>query len=181
MSRPEPDRPARRPGRGRGATLLVLWTLAVVGATLVGMTAVGAIGSGIVGSAQRPLSQAEIDARLAAAPTAGTVLPGSARPPEPVTPATSAATTSGTTASGTTASGTTGVVPAGPAGTVLARCVNGVPSVVAVNPAQGYGARDEHEGGDRPRVRFESDTGRVEVRLGCQDGRPTGELRVDGD
>ncbi|NMH98060.1 hypothetical protein [Pseudonocardia acidicola] len=167
MSPPETGRAARRPHRGRTITLLALWSAAVVGATLVGLTAVGAIGSGIVGAGQQPLSRSEVDARLASVPVPGTV--------PPVPPATAAPTSAATPAG----PGTTGVVTAGSAGTVVARCVNGVAQVITATPAQGYGVHGEQESGDRPRVRFESDGTRVEVRLSCQDGRPVGQLRVD--
>ncbi|MDN5917160.1 MAG: hypothetical protein L0I76_19005 [Pseudonocardia sp.] len=139
----------------RTGVLLALWVAAAAGALLLGLSAVGAIGSGLTGGASSPpLSAGEIDARLA--------LPAPAPPPP----------------AGSPQRGTPTVLPAGPAGTVLARCVDGAPSVVSVNPAQGYEA-GEDDGGRT--VKLESDEVEVKVALRCDGTRPAGAVTVEQD
>lgn len=137
--------------------LLALWVAAAVGALLLGLSAVGSIGSGLTGgTSSPPLSAQEIEARLAVAPPAAPRPPASPR------------------------QGTAVVLPAGPAGTVLARCVNGTPSVVSVNPAQGYEAGEDDGGGT---VKLESDDADVSVALRCAatGPGPAGTVTVDQD
>lgn len=141
----------------RAVTAALAWAAAVVGATAIGLTAVGAIGVGIVGSGSRPLDAAEVD-RLLADPVA----PGG----------------SGTTAPAPTSAATAPLVLAGPGGTVLARCADGVVEVVSASPAQGFRVHDEG-GGDAGRVRFEAEETEVEMRLSCVDGEPVSDTRVD--
>ncbi|RZT88608.1 hypothetical protein EV383_5552 [Pseudonocardia sediminis] len=140
----------------RTGVLLALWVAAAAGALLLGLSAVGSISSGLTGGASSPpLSSGEIEARLALAAPA----PPSAPPAAPQ-------------------QGTPGVVPAGPAGTVLVRCVDGVPSVVSVNPAQGYEAGDDDRGRT---VKLEGDDIDVSVALRCDGARPAGTVTVEQD
>lgn len=140
----------------RTGVLLALWVAAAAGALLLGLSAVGTIGSGLTGGASSPpLSAEDIDARLALAPPV---------PPRPATPSQQGTPTT--------------VLPAGPAGTVLARCVAGVPSLVSVMPAQGYEA-GEDDGGRT--VSLESDDVDVSVALRCDGTRPAGTVTVDQD
>lgn len=140
----------------RTSTIVLAWLVAVVGATVIGLLAVGAIGDGIVGPGPRPLSAGEVDALLASSTPVPTV---STRPSPPV-----------------------GVAPevlASAGGTVVARCAGGVVQIVSASPAQGYRLHDE--GGEDPgRVRFDSDRGRVEMRLSCSGGHPVSQVRTDG-
>jgi hypothetical protein len=134
------------------------WAATAVAATLVGMSAVGAIGSGLLGPAREPLTAAQVDAELAAARAAPAPLPPSAAGTAEPAP------------------GGPNEVVGSPGGTVVARCAGGAVEIVSASPAQGYGVDDEPE---HARVRFESEESEVEVRLGCRDGRPVGEVRVD--
>ncbi|TCK20126.1 hypothetical protein [Pseudonocardia endophytica] len=140
----------------RTGVLIALWLAAAAGAMLLGLSAVGSIGSGLTGGGStQPLSAEDVDARLAVA-----------APPPPARPA------------GSTGA-QTAVVPAGPAGTVLARCSGGAPSVVSVNPAQGFEASGDDDGGAR--VKLESEEVEVRVTLRCEGGRPTGTAAVEQD
>ena len=159
----------RRPARA--ISLALLWTASVVAATAVAMTAVGAIGNGIVDPGQAPLSSEEVDARLAAAGAAAPVtgVPSTGAPgpatPAPAVPAPSASDP------------VTDVV-GSPGGTAVARCTAGRVEILSVSPAQGF---QVHGSDDPGRVRFESDRGRVEMRIACVDGRPVATVRGDDD
>jgi hypothetical protein len=140
----------------RIGVLIALWLAAAVGAMLLGLSAVGSIGSGLTGGGSvQPLSAEDVDARLAVA-----------APPAPARPA-------------GTGGAQTGVVPAGPAGTVLARCSGSTPSVVSVNPAQGFEASGDDDGGAG--VKLESEDVKVRVALRCENGRPAGTVSVEQD
>lgn len=146
---------SRRPART--GVLIALWLAAAAGAMLLGLSAVGSIGSGLTGGGStQPLSAADVDARLAAA-----------APPGPPARPTG------------TAGAHAAVVPAGPAGTVLARCSGATPSVVSVNPAQGFEASGDDDSGAT--VKLEGDDVEVRVTLRCENGRPTGTPTVDRD
>lgn len=148
------SRPPRRPARA--GVLVALWVAAAAGAMLLGLSAVGSIGSGLTGGGStQPLSAQDVDARLAVA-----------APPAPVRPA-------------GTGGAQTAVVPAGPAGTVLARCSGSTPSVVSVNPAQGFEASGDDDGGAV--ATLESEDAEVRVALRCAAGRPAGTVSVVGD
>lgn len=143
---------SRRPART--GIQIVLWLAAAAGALLLGLSAVGVIGSGLTGGGSTPpLTAQEVDARLALPP-----------PPSPVRSAPAAEAPSV-------------VVPAGPAGTVLARCAGGRPSVVSVNPAQGFEASDDSSSGSR--VKLEGDDVDVTVTLRCDGAQPVGTVAVD--
>lgn len=145
---------SRRPARS--GVLIALWIAAAAGAMLLGLSAVGSIGSGLTGGGStQPLSAEDVDARLA--------VPA---PPSPARPV-------------GTAGAQTAVVPAGPAGTVLARCAGSTPSVVSVNPAQGFEASGDDDGGSA--VKLESGNVEVRVALRCEGGRPTGTASVEQD
>ncbi|MEJ3651558.1 hypothetical protein WEH80_00940 [Actinomycetes bacterium KLBMP 9759] len=144
-------------------TGVLAWLVAVVGATTIGLLAVGAIGDGIAGPGDRTLGPAEVESRLAAPPH-----PGHA--PEPPAPL-----------------GDRPEVLASQGGTVLVRCVGGVPEIMSVTPAQGYSShdagRDDDDDGDsrRDRVRFEADDVKVQMLLSCASGRPTHTVTVADD
>ena len=145
-----PDRPAP----ARTGLLAGLWLAAAAGAMLLGLSAVG---RSAAASRRRDTADGaeEVDAWLAVAAP-----PPAARP---------AGATGAQTA----------VVPAGPAGTVLARCSGSTPSVVSVNPAQGFEASGDDDGGTG--VKLESDEVKVRVALRCESGRPSGTASVEQD
>lgn len=141
-----------------------MWLAAAAGALLLGMTAVGTIGSGLGGGSEtQPLAAEEIEARLArqAAPGAQ---PGPQQPAVPAAPP-----------SQQPAQAAPVVVPAGPAGTVLARCENGAPTVVSVNPAQGF-ERDDDDDLAAGQVGLDGDDVEVHVTLSCANGVPSGQV-----
>ncbi|WP_232666359.1 hypothetical protein [Pseudonocardia sp. TRM90224] len=144
-------------------TGVLAWLVAVVGATTIGLLAVGAIGDGIAGpGGDRTLSAAEVESRLAAPPHS---VPAAAAP----APA-----------------GAQPEVLASQGGTVLVRCVGGVPEIMSVTPAQGYSSHDsgsDDDDGDshRDRVRFEADDIKVQMQLSCASGRPTQIVTVEDD
>lgn len=140
----------------RTGVLIALWLAAAAGAMLLGLSAVGSIGSGLTGGGStQPLSSEDVETRLAAAAP-----PAAPRPTA-------------------TAGAQTAVVPAGPAGTVLARCTGSTPSVVSVNPAQGFEASGDDDGGAQ--VKLESEDVEVRVTLRCENGRPAGTAAAEGD
>ncbi|OLL74409.1 hypothetical protein Ae168Ps1_2794c [Pseudonocardia sp. Ae168_Ps1] len=148
-----------------------LWIAAAVGALVLGMTAVGTIGSGLGGdSGTQPLAAEEIEARLArqvaAEPGAGAAPPA---PQQPAAPQPAAQQPAGKPPPA--------VVPAGPGGTILARCAGTTPEVVSVNPAQGFERDDEDDAGPG-RVGLDGDDVDVVVALSCADGVPSGQVTV---
>jgi hypothetical protein len=50
--------------------------------------------------------------------------------------------------------------------------------VVSATPAQGFRVQTEEDDGG-PRVRFRAGGSRVEVRVGCADGRAVADVRSD--
>jgi hypothetical protein len=145
--------------RGRVATGVLAWLVAVAAATAVGIAAVNVIGSGIAGSGPRPLSQSEVEAQLAVTPT-------TTAPP---------ATPSATTSTGAVDQPT--VIPV-QGGTIIARCAPGGVAVLSATPAQGYQVSSKQEVDDHPKVRFISGRTEVEVRLRCVAGAPQPEVEV---
>ena len=150
-----PSRRTTRTGLAAG-----LWVAAAAGALLLGLTAVGQIGNGLSGGDPvQPLAAEEIEIALARQP-----------PQPPPAPQTWAAPQQPPT----------GVVPAGPAGTILARCEGDTPRVVSVNPAQGFERDDDDVTLDQ--VLFDGDDLDVRVTLSCANGTPSGQVStVDGD
>ncbi|HEX6446990.1 MAG TPA: hypothetical protein VF053_17985 [Streptosporangiales bacterium] len=140
------------------------WFAAAAVATTVGVVAVSAIGTDIVGETARPLSHDEVTRALA---TARPVPTPSA---SPTTPAATASPPAGSKVLGT------------PGGTVVARCENGLVTLVSWSPRQGY--RSDHvraEGGREASLRFESDRSEVRVRVDCRGGVPTAHIRTEDD
>lgn len=177
----EQPRPAHR-RTARSGIQLGLWVAAAVGALLLGMTAVGSIGTGLGGGGlAQPLAAEDIEARLAAhggpapGPVPGGTVPGGTAPggtdPAGTAPA------AGAPAPGPAPEQPSSpvVVPAGPAGTVLARCDGATPRVVAANPAQGFEVEDDAPPGQ---VEFDGDDIEVRVVLSCANGVPSGQASV---
>lgn len=165
------NRPSKR--TTRTGLLAGLWVAAAAGALLLGLTAVGQIGSGLAGGDPvPPMAAEEVEASLArhaadpaqapAAPSPGPQAPQSpVAQPAPPAPAAEPSPT--------------GVVPAGRAGSVLARCEGDVPRVVSVNPAQGFEREDDDDLAPG-QVLFDGDDLDVRVTLSCANGTPTGEV-----
>lgn len=165
--------PSRR--TTRTGLLAGLWIAAAAGALLLGLTAVGQIGSGLAGGDPvPPLAAEEVEASLARHAASASVQPPTPQPttPQPPTPQPALPASPQTPP---------GVVPAGPAGTILARCEGDTPRVVSVNPAQGF----EREDGDDlapGQVELDGDDLDVRVTLSCANGVPSGQVAtVAGD
>lgn len=163
--------PSRR--TTRTGLLAGLWIAAAAGALLLGLTAVGQIGSGLAGGDPvPPLAAEEVEASLARHAASASAQPTTPQPPTPQ-PAPPAAPAPQETPPG--------VVPAGPAGTILARCEGDTPRVVSVNPAQGF-EREDGEDLAPGQVELDGDDLDVRVTLSCANGVPSGQVaNVGGD
>jgi hypothetical protein len=142
---------------GRRTALAVAgWLAAAVAATLTGLGAVRIIGEGITGTAAATLSQEQVaDALAAPAPATRTPIP---RP----------------TASGPTKTFVTD------GGTVVARCENGLVTLVSWAPALGFQVTDADPGpDDDAEVKFRSNNQEQETQVTCKEGSPT--LTPDDD
>lgn len=134
------------------------WFAAAAVATTVGVVAVSVIGTDIVGETARPLSHDEVTRALATAEPAATPSASSSRGPG------------------------AGKVLGTPGGTVVARCENGLATLVSWSPAQGYESDDVHaEPAREASLKFESDHRKVRVRVDCRDGVPTAHIRSEAD
>jgi hypothetical protein len=128
-------------------------------------------------SALRPLSSAEIDEALAGTTPQAVATPASA-PASPV-PSTSASLVSDPSASpapSTSAepvTGRSGVIDTA-GGSVIARCEDGLVTLRAWSPAQGFHVDKVERGpADRARVEFKSDETDAKVEVRCSaDGSP---------
>ncbi|GHA07017.1 hypothetical protein GCM10010372_02730 [Streptomyces tauricus] len=176
-------------------TLLALagWTAAAAAATLTGLAAVEIIGDGITGSSDgTTLSSEQVERQLDAAkasassgpgggsttttpsatPTTETTTPGpTSTPPSPST---------STTAPAATATEVRKTFSA-PGGTAIATCEGTTVRLLSWAPAQGYGVKSADPGPDdeHAEVRFEGTAGKVELRVRCTDGHPTGSWKRD--
>ncbi|SFM59254.1 hypothetical protein SAMN05216207_1001235 [Pseudonocardia ammonioxydans] len=159
------NRPSKR--TTRTGLLAGLWVAAAAGALLLGLTAVGQIGSGLAGGDPvPPMAAEEVEASLArhaADPAQAPAAPS----PAPQSPASQPAPAAEPSP--------TGVVPAGRAGSVLARCEGDVPRVVSVNPAQGFEREDDDDLAPG-QVLLDGDDLDVRVTLSCANGTPSGEV-----
>ncbi|MFC6082414.1 hypothetical protein [Sphaerisporangium aureirubrum] len=69
-----------------------------------------------------------------------------------------------------------------PGGSIVATCKDGVPSLVAWSPAQGYAIDDvEHEPGHPATVKFESENNKVTAKVTCVRGTPSITTDVERD
>ncbi|MFC7644108.1 hypothetical protein ACFQX6_27755 [Streptosporangium lutulentum] len=139
------------------------WLITGLIATGAGVTVIGLLGEPLTTSALRPRSPAEIDEALArttpqaaATPTSPSPSPSASTPPpaEPV-------------------AGRSGVIDTA-GGNVIARCEDGLVTLRAWSPAQGFHV-DKVERGPvgRARVEFESDEAETKVEVRCSaDGSP---------
>jgi hypothetical protein len=134
------------------------WFAAAAVATTVGVVAVSAIGTDIVGETARPLDHDEVTRALSTA--------------EPLpTPSASPSMSASRPPGGSKVLGT-------PGGTIVARCENGLVTLVSWSPRQGYRADDVQAGSDRQAsLKFESDRREVRVRVDCRGGVPTAHIR----
>jgi hypothetical protein len=171
------------------------WLITGFLATGAGVAVIGLLGEPLTGSALRPLSSAEIDEALAgttpqavAGPTAdpastparpASSTPASPAPsspaPVPSTPASPAPDPSSPVSSPSAApvTGRSGVIDTA-GGSVIARCEDGLVTLRAWSPAQGFHVEKAERGpADRARVEFESDETKAKVEVRCSaDGSP---------
>lgn len=138
----------------RSVLAVASWFAAAAVATTVGVVAVSAIGTDIVGETARPLTHDQVTHALATAEPMET---------PSVTPSASATHLPG----GSKVLGT-------PGGTVVARCENGLVTLVSWSPKEGYRSDDVQAGTAREAsLKFESDHREVRVRVDCRGGVPT--------
>lgn len=142
---------------------VVGWFAAAALATVVGVAAVSMIGTDIVGETARPLTHDQVTRALATAEPVASPSPASAS--ASVSPRPGGSKVLGT-----------------PGGTVVARCANGLVTLVSWSPGQGYRSDDVHPGPDHEAsLKFESDNREVRVRVDCRDGVPTAHIRSKAD
>ncbi|MGA6221585.1 hypothetical protein ACPESV_14785 [Streptomyces umbrinus] len=165
------------------------WTAAAVAATLTGLAAVEIIGDGITGSTDgKAISLKQVERQLEAAK--GSLSPdpdpdpgqsqgegqGTATPtatPDTGTPTPTPSPTATATAVRKTFST--------PGGTAIAVCEGATVRLLSWAPAQGYGVDSADPGPDDEHVdvKFEGSAGKVELRVRCVNGRPSGSWKQD--
>lgn len=163
------------------------WTAAAVAATLTGLAAVEIIGDGITGSTDgKAISAKQVEQQLDAAK--GSLSPdpdpgqsqgegqGTATPtatPDTGTPTPTPSPTATATAVRKTFST--------PGGTAIAVCEGATVRLLSWAPAQGYGVDSADPGPDdeHVEVKFEGSAGKVELRVRCVNGRPSGSWKQD--
>lgn len=160
---------------------------------------IGLLGEPLTGSALRPLSSAEIDEALAgttpqavagptadpaptpasrapstpASPDPSASTPESPVPSTPASPASDPSASPGPSTSAAPVTGRSGVIDT-EGGSVIARCEDGLVTLRAWSPAQGFHVEKVERGpADRARVEFESDETKAKVEVRCSaDGSP---------
>ncbi|MFG2349761.1 hypothetical protein [Streptomyces phaeochromogenes] len=163
------------------------WTAAAVAATLTGLAAVEIIGDGITGSTDgQTISSKQAEQQLDAAKTSPSPDPGqgqgqgtdqaTATPTPTATPDTGTATPA-PTASPTAVRKTFST----PGGTAIAVCDGATVRLLSWAPAQGYGVDSADPGPDdeHAEVKFEGSAGKVELRVRCANGHPSGSWKQD--
>ncbi|MFD8650951.1 hypothetical protein [Streptomyces mirabilis] len=148
------------------------WATAAVAATLTGLAAVQVIGDGITSSTEGGvLTPEQVERQLASATASPSAGPSTAsHTPTP---------TSSPSAGGPSAT-TVKEVFSTPGGTVIAECDGAVVRLVSWAPAQGFGVERADAGPDEhTEVRFEGTAGKVELRVRCVSGRPSGSWKQD--
>ncbi|WP_328498683.1 hypothetical protein OHS59_42520 [Streptomyces sp. NBC_00414] len=167
------------------------WTAAAVAATLTGLAAVEIIGDGITGSSDgKALSSEQVERQLDAAKASESSDPG--RGPGSATPSKTPATGTPGPASTPSSAATSTPVPtatgtpvrrtfSAPGGTAIAVCDGATVRLWSWAPAQGYGVKSADRGPDdeHVEVKFEGPAGKVELRVRCVNGRPTGSWKQD--
>lgn len=152
----------------RSSLLAVLGWLAVAAGTTVTSTwAISLLGEGLSQRVVSPMSEQQVAAALAGAASAGPA------PPPSATPAPSPSGTRVPSPSGTPAEGGGERVFTTAGGSVVARCDGGLAVLRSWSPAQGYAVDDVDRGpAETASLEFESDTGKVKVRITCRSGLP---------
>lgn len=148
------------------------WATAAVAATLTGLAAVQVIGDGITSSTEGGvLTPEQVERQLASATASPS--PGPSAASHTATP------TSSPSAGGPSAT-TVKEVFSTPGGTVIAECDGAAVRLVSWAPAQGFGVERADAGPDEhAEVRFEGTSGKVELRVRCVSGRPSGSWKQD--
>lgn len=143
------------------------------------MAVIGLLGEPLTGSALRPLSSAEINEALAGTTPQAVAGPTADPAPTPAPPASSTSVspaptpTPSSSASAAPVTGRSGVIDTA-GGSVIARCEDGLVTLRAWSPAQGFHVEKVERGpADRARVEFESDETKAKVEVRCSaDGSP---------
>ncbi|MFS8204260.1 hypothetical protein ACLVWQ_37010 [Streptomyces sp. CWNU-52B] len=154
------------------------WTAAAVAATLTGLAAVEIIGDGITGSSGgKTLTSEQVQRQLDAAKASGR---GQGTPTPSATPGTGTPSPSPTSTGSSTATAARKTFSTR-GGTAIAVCDGATARLLSWTPAQGYGVKSADRGPDdeHVEVRFEGSAGKVELRVRCVDGRPTGSWKQD--
>ncbi|MEU0645173.1 hypothetical protein [Streptomyces umbrinus] len=165
------------------------WTAAAVAATLTGLAAVEIIGDGITGSTDgKAISAKQVERQLEAAK--GSLSPdpgqsqgqgqgqgegqGTATPTATPDTGTPTPTPSPTATAVRKTFSTLG-------GTAIAVCEGATVRLLSWAPAQGYGVDSADPGPDdeHVEVKFEGSAGKVELRVRCVNGRPSGSWKQD--
>ncbi|WP_371779943.1 hypothetical protein [Streptosporangium subroseum] len=155
------------------------WLITGFLATGAGVAVIGLLGEPLTGSALRPLSSAEINEALAGTTPQAVAGPTADPAPTPAPPASSTSVspaptpTPSSSASAAPVTGRSGVIDTA-GGSVIARCEDGLVTLRAWSPAQGFHVEKVERGpADRARVEFESDETKAKVEVRCSaDGSP---------
>jgi hypothetical protein len=160
------------------------WTAAAVAATLTGLAAVEIIGDGITGSTDgQAISSKQVERQLDAAKGTPSPDPDPDRSPSP-SPSPDPGQGQGTGQASATPTATATAVRktfSTPGGTAIAACDGATVRLLSWAPAQGYGVDSADPGPDdeHAEVKFEGSAGKVELRVRCVNGRPSGSWKQD--
>ncbi|MCR3726677.1 hypothetical protein FHS35_003529 [Streptomyces umbrinus] len=167
------------------------WTAAAVAATLTGLAAVEIIGDGITGSTDgKAISAKQVEQQLDAAKGSLSPEPGQSQGQgEGQSTGQGTATPTATPDTGTPTPTTSPTATATavrktfstPGGTAIAVCEGATVRLLSWAPAQGYGVDSADPGPDdeHVEVKFEGSAGKVELRVRCVNGRPSGSWKQD--
>ncbi|MGW3421931.1 hypothetical protein [Streptomyces phaeochromogenes] len=165
------------------------WTAAAVAATLTGLAAVEIIGDGITGSTDgQTISSKQAEQQLDAAKASPSPDPGQGQGQSQGTDQGTATPTAtpdtGTptpTPSPTATAAAVRKTFSTPGGTAIAACDGATVRLLSWAPAQGYGVDSADPGPDdeHAEVKFEGSAGKVELRVRCVNGRPSGSWKQD--
>ncbi|MGW2290085.1 hypothetical protein [Streptomyces phaeochromogenes] len=150
------------------------WTAAAVAATLTGLAAVEIIGDGITGSSDgQAISSKQVEQQLDAAKASPS--------PDPDPDAGQGQGTGQATATPTATATAVRKTFSTPGGTAIAVCEGATVQLLSWAPAQGYGVDSADPGPDdeHAEVKFEGPAGKVELRVRCVNGRPSGSWKQD--
>ncbi|MEU9783807.1 hypothetical protein AB0H92_23045 [Streptomyces phaeochromogenes] len=154
------------------------WTAAAVAATLTGLAAVEIIGDGITGSSDgQAISSKQVEQQLDTAKASPSPDPDPGQGQGQGTDQGTDQATATPTAIATAVRKTFST----PGGTAIAVCEGATVRLLSWAPAQGYGVDSADPGPDdeHAEVKFEGSAGKVELRVRCVNGRPSGSWKQD--